>query len=89
MTFSKNITVFNGKITPEPATLVGYGAIIHALQLPMPMPNKLAIISRKHKQYSTENWLVYTPRHQPKETLFHHLVFALKYEGINLLFFKI
>lgn len=88
MTFSKNITVFNGKITPEPATLVGYGAIIHALQLPMPMPNKLAIISRKHKQYSTENWIIYTPRHHPKDTLFHHLVFALKYEGINLLFFK-
>lgn len=88
MHFSKDITVFNGITTPEPATLAGYGAIIDAMQLQMPMPHKLAIISKKHKHYSTENWLVYTPRHQPKETLFHHLVFALKYEGINLLFFK-
>lgn len=88
MYFSKDITVFNGITTPEPATLVGYGAIIDALQLQLPMPHQLAIISKKHKQYSTENWLVFTPRHQPKETLFHQLVFALKYEGINLLFFK-
>ena len=88
MQFAKDITVFNGITTPEPATLVGYGAIIDALQLQMLIPHKLAIISKKHKQYSTENWLVYTPRHQPKETLFHQLVFALKYEGINLLFFK-
>ncbi|MCI9845273.1 Fic family protein [Flavobacterium pectinovorum] len=86
--FSKDITVFNGKITPEPATLAGYGAIINALQLSIPIPDKLAIISKKHKRYSTENWLIFTPRHHPKETLFHHLVFALKYEGINLLFFK-
>lgn len=86
--FSKDITVFNGKTTPELVTLVGYGAIINALQLFMPMPDKLATISKKHKQYSTENWLIFTPRHHPKETLFHHLVFALKYEGINLLFFK-
>jgi Fic family protein len=86
--FSKDITVFNGKITPEPGALVGYGAIINTLRLSMPIPDKLAIISKKHKQYSTENWLVFTPRYHPKETLFHHLVFALKYEGVNLLFFK-
>lgn len=88
MFFSKDITVFNGITTPEPATLVGYGAVINKLQLPMPMPNKLAIISKKHKLYSTENWIIFTPRHHPKDTLFHHLVFALKYEGINLMFFK-
>jgi hypothetical protein len=49
------------------------------------MPHAVAIIS-KSTNSSTENWLVYTPRHQPKETLFHQLVFALKYEGVNLLF---
>jgi hypothetical protein len=88
MQFSKDITVFNGITTPEPGKLVGYGAIIDAMQLQLPMPHAVAIISKKHKQYSTEKWLVYTPRHQPKETLFHQLVFALKYEGVNLLFFK-
>ncbi|MFZ4523650.1 MAG: Fic family protein, partial [Bacteroidales bacterium] len=39
-------------------------------------------------QYTTDGWLVLTPRHQPEENLYAHLVFALKYEGVNLLFFK-
>jgi Fic family protein len=86
--FSQEISVFHGRTTPEAGTLVGYGAIIDALKLPVPMPNQLAIISKRHIRYNTENWLVFTPRHQPKETLIDHLVFAIKYEGINLLFFK-
>ena len=32
--------------------------------------------------------MVFTPKHQPEDTLYKQLVFALKYEGINLLFFK-
>jgi hypothetical protein len=63
---------------------VGYGAIIDAMQLHCPC-HAVAIISKSSKQYSTENWLVYNTN-QPKETLFHQLVFALKYEGVNLLF---
>ena len=73
---------------PEPGNLVGYGALIDAMKLALPMPMKLAIISKKRRQYSTDNWLVFTPRHQPQETIYDHLVFAIKYEGINLLFFK-
>jgi hypothetical protein len=85
---SKEITAFQGRETPEPGYLVGYGAIIETLKLPLPAPNQLALISKKHKQYTSNNWLVFTPRHQPAEMLYDHLVFALKYEGINLLFFK-
>ena len=52
------------------------------------MPRQLALISEKHRQYTTEDWIVLTPRHQPADDLHAQLVFALKYEGINLLFFK-
>jgi hypothetical protein len=45
MQFSKDITVFNGITTPEPGTLVGYGAII-SMQLQLPMPHAVAIISK-------------------------------------------
>ena len=86
--FSQEISVFHGKQTPERATLVGYGAIIDSLNLELPLPNKLALISEKHRQYSTTDWAVYTLRHKPLDTLYGHLTFALKYEGINLLFFK-
>ncbi len=86
--FSQSISVFHGRTAPEQGLLVGYGAIIESMKLPVPLPRKLALISKIRRQYSNESWLVFTPRHQPEETLYGHLVFALKYEGVNLLFFK-
>lgn len=86
--FSQEINVFHGRQAPEKSTLIGYGAVIDALRLAVPLPDKLALISEKHRQYQTSEWLVFTPRHNPQDTLYEHLVFALKYEGINLLFFK-
>lgn len=86
--FSQKISVFHGRKAPEEGLIAGYGAMIEALNLPVPIPDRLVLISIRHKQYQRNNWLVLTPRHQPDENLFAHLVFALKYEGINLLFFK-
>lgn len=54
----------------------------------MPMPIRLALISTKNQQYKTKEWQVFTPRHQPIESLYKQLIFALRYEGVNLLFFK-
>lgn len=85
---SQEVSVFHGRQAPEPGTIVGYGAIIEAYKLPVPFPERLALISKKHRHYSTADWLVYTPRHEPVENLYAHLVFALKYEGVNLLVFK-
>lgn len=86
--FSHNISIFHGRKAPEEGLLVGYGAIIEKLKLAVPLPNRLALISTKNRQYSTEQWLVLTSRHEPADTLYKQLVFALKYEGVNLLFFK-
>lgn len=86
--YSQEINVFHVRQAPEKSTLVGYGAIIDALKLPVTLPSKLALISEKHRQYRTTDWLVFTPRHNPPDTLYGHLVFAIKYEAINLLFFK-
>ncbi len=86
--FSQTINVFHERVAPEQGNLVGYGAIIDSLKLAVPIPKQLALISKKHKRYSVEGWRVFTIKHQPQETLYNHLVFALKYEGINLLFFK-
>jgi len=86
--FSQEITVFHGRQTPEKGTLVGYGAIIDKLNLPMPIPLRLALISEKRRQYKTPEWIILTPRHTPQDSLYGNLVFSLKYEGINLLFFK-
>lgn len=84
----RKIPVFHGRIPPEPGILVGYGAIIEAFGLPVPLPQTLALISSKNRQYEKDGWMVFTPKHQPEDTLYKHLVFALKYEGINLLVCK-
>lgn len=86
--FSREITVFHGRQAPETSTLVGYGAVIEALNLQMPMPETLSLISSKRREYKTEGWVVYSSRAAFDDSLYKHLVFALKYEGINLLFFK-
>jgi hypothetical protein len=85
---SRTASVFDGKKLPEEAKLVGYTAIIDSLVLALPIPETISIISTKNKKYSVENFHVYPPSYQPEDTLYKHLVFALKYEGINLLFFK-
>ncbi|MBX2965695.1 MAG: Fic family protein [Cyclobacteriaceae bacterium] len=82
--FSRIITVFHERTAPEEGYLVGYGALLQFYELAVPLPDRLAIISRKHKHYETEMWKVFTPRHKPEDTLMGHLTFALKYEGIEL-----
>lgn len=86
--FSQIASVFNGRTAPEPGYIVGYTAIIEALHLELPIPRTISLISTKNRRYSKEGWNVFTPKHRPDDTLYKHLVFALKYEGVNLLFFK-
>jgi hypothetical protein len=73
---------------PEAGAVVGYAAIIETLKLPVPIPEYIAVISDKNKKYEKNGWKVFTPKHKPEESLYKQLVFALKYEGVNLLFFK-
>ena len=68
----------------EGATLAGYSSLIEAHNLRVPTPDNLCAIGTKHKKYTHERWQIFTPRHKPEETLYGHLTFALKYEGIDL-----
>lgn len=86
--FSQEVSVFHGRTAPEPGKLAGYGALINALDLNVPIPDKIAIISSRHKKYSDNAWDIYTPRHAPADDLAGHLTFALKYEGVDLYILK-
>jgi len=86
--FSQKITAFHGRKTPEEGILVGYAAIINAFVLSMPLPDRLSLISFKNRRYQTDTWQVYSSRYLPEDNLYKQLVFAIRYEGINLLFFK-
>ena len=62
----------------------GYAALIDAFDLHVPLPLTLSAIGPRHKVYERDGWRIYTPRHEPAATLDGHLVFALKYEGLDL-----
>lgn len=64
--------------------LAGYSALIQHYGLKVPLPDNLAAISAKHKQYESGIWKVFTAKHKPDDTLAGHLTFALKYEGVDL-----
>jgi len=82
-------TIFHGFPIPEKGSLLaGYSALIDAHNLKVPAPDILCIIGTKHKKYMDGRWNVFTPRHRPEDTLYGHLTFALKYEGIDLAVFN-
>ncbi|MBW1800403.1 MAG: Fic family protein [Deltaproteobacteria bacterium] len=82
---SQDITVIQGfPALEEGSSIAGYSALISAHTLKVPIPDYLCAIGMKHKKYNHERWHIFTPRHKPEDTLYGHLVFALKYEGVDL-----
>ena len=94
--FSCSTPVFHGIQLPEQGLVVGYAAVINSLKLPVPIPNPLALVSNQNKKYFTDDWNIFPNKYLPEdnaqlteiEALYNHLVFALKYEGVNLLVFS-
>lgn len=82
--FSRTVNEFHGRGLPERMNTAGYAALIDRYELKVPLPPRLAGISEHHHRIDTNDWLLLTPRHTPKETLAGHLEFALKWEGVDL-----
>jgi hypothetical protein len=81
---SRPASHFHGRPIPEPSVPAGYGALIERFDLPIPLPPRLAAIADRHHPVSTPSWRLLTPRHRPADTLEAQLVFALKWEGVDL-----
>ncbi len=86
--FSGPVTVFQERRLPERATPAGYGALIDAYGLAVPLPRTLSAIGEHHRVIEEDGWRILTPRHAPHATLEGHLTFALKYEGLDLAVLK-
>ena len=86
--FSGPVNVYHRRRLPEPAIPAGYGALIDAFGLHVPVPIKLAATGERHRVTDASGWLIMTPRHRPEASLRGHLTFALKYEGLDLAVLK-
>ncbi len=94
--FSQTTPIFHGKKCPEEGSIVGYSAIIDKLKLKIPIPNQITLICNQNKNYETNEWKILPKSYLPDdnselteiEALYKHLVFALKYEGVNLLVYR-
>jgi Fic/DOC family len=93
--FTNFAPVLQGKKKQLHGWVVGYSAIIEKLNLQIPHPLIKALISEKNQSIETEAWKIFPKRYLPEDNeqiskikaLYNHLVFALKYEGVNLLVF--
>ncbi|WP_412722444.1 hypothetical protein [Alteromonas sp. D210916BOD_24] len=83
---AKRAKFFDEEIYPEAeAELVGYAWLINEFQLSVPAPNALcAIVPAINAKRSKGRWLIWGSRYQPEAHWFSQLVFALKYEGVDL-----
>ena len=82
--FSGPITVFHDRPLPERGTPAGYAALIDRYALAVPFPRALSAIGEHHRISERKGWRIFTPRHAPSADLEGHLIFALKYEGLDL-----
>ena len=82
------VAVYRDRPLPEPATPVGYAALIEAFGLAVPLPRKLAAIGPHHRAYEADRWRLFALKYAPAATLDGHLVFALKHEGLDLAVLK-
>ena len=86
---SQSITAFHEfPVLEQGSSLAGYAALICGHELKVPDPDTLCAIGVKHQRYEKGRWRIFTPRHRPDDTLYAHLTFALKYEGVDLTVLK-
>lgn len=81
---SQSVNHFHGRGLPEPAVPAGYAALIERFDLAVPVPPRLTAIADRHHPAPNLSWQLLTPRHRPPDTLEGQLVFALKWEGVDL-----
>jgi Fic family protein len=94
--FSCNAPIILGISKPCPGWTVGYTAIIEKFNLATPTPLIKTMIAEKNQRLENDVWKVLPNNYLPEDNenitkvqaLYNHLVFALKYEGVNLIIFS-
>ena len=78
------VTNFRGMGLPEPGRLAGYAWLIERHNLRIALPHRLCAVAERHRPVSTASWQMMLPRQAPAETTAANLLFAIRYEGLDL-----
>ena len=81
-------TGFRGRPLPVAGMLAGYSALIARYDLSVPLHHEMVAISSKNLRHKADGWMVLPSSLRPSAATIDNLVFALKYEGIQLLTLK-
>lgn len=82
------LTNFGGRYLPVPAYLAGYSALMQAFDLHVPLHHTMVAVSPRNTRRKEDGWTIYPAPLRPGDAVVEHLVFALKYEGVQLLTLK-
>ncbi len=83
--FSIKASVFHGRTIPEEGSVEGYASIKNAYKLKVSLPDTISLISSKNRKYKKSGWNVLPSKYKPEDNLYKQLIFAFRYEGVNLL----
>lgn len=87
-TDSAPITFFRSRTLPMASHLAGYAYIVNELNLSTVLPYQMHAIATTSARQRSPDWIVHPYQQMPRQTTYDNLVFALKYEGVNLLILK-
>lgn len=73
-----------GRVLPVLSSPAGYAALVDTLELSVPLPRRLTCVSPRNQRLKEDGVSIVPNSAWPGDTVTDHLVFALKYEGINL-----
>ncbi|MGE7152335.1 Fic family protein [Methylorubrum rhodesianum] len=79
---------FRGRYLPVAARLAGYAALIEKFDLRVPLHHEMAAVSTKNTRRKEDGWAIYPNAMYPGTGTIDNLIFALKYEGVQLLALK-
>lgn len=84
------MATFREHYLPADTRLVGLAHLLNKLELNAPL-NEFKVVSKRVIKNNVQNngvWTIFSKSYWPGNELFHHLVFALKYETFNSLALK-
>ena len=82
------VAEFRGRRLPVEAYLAGYSAIIDVFDLAVPLHHEMFAVAPRNMRLKQAGWSIFRGSMRPAHDVISHLVFALKYEGLQLLTLK-